>query len=269
MTEVTLSGEMVCASSAEAKVVEHMLPQHVLSSRAEPGCLFFEVTRCGSSLAWDVAERFDNEDSFHAHQARVAESAWGAQTATIRRDYTVTGLSAKHGAYRCLLPASLARGPFVRSTRQTRVHTCRSAPRSADRLTPMSAQRARNPALATIIVIASVATLIGMAVCINAMTAISEYDSFRVASNMATILGIDITETDPAALQASHTAQQMTNFAYGAASIAIGLIAMMLALHAAAIGRTIRNINGVTALASIERTLSPQAGVDVPGVTSR
>lgn len=95
MTEVRLTGELICASPAEAKVVEDLLPQHVLLTRAEPGCLLFEVTRRGSSLAWDVSERFDSEDAFRAHQARVADSAWGAGTAGIRRDYTVTSLSAE------------------------------------------------------------------------------------------------------------------------------------------------------------------------------
>ncbi|GAA3918913.1 putative quinol monooxygenase [Microbacterium invictum] len=95
MTEVTLTGKLVCASPSEAEVIEDLLPQHVLLTRAEPGCLLFEVTRRGSSLVWDVTERFGNEDAFHAHQARVAESTWGAETAAIKRDYTVTGLTAE------------------------------------------------------------------------------------------------------------------------------------------------------------------------------
>ncbi|WP_298742132.1 antibiotic biosynthesis monooxygenase [uncultured Microbacterium sp.] len=95
MTEVALAGQLVCASPAESEVVEALLPQHVLLTRAEPGCLLFEVTRRGSSPVWDVAERFDNEDAFRAHQARVAEIAWGAETAAIRRVYTVTGLAAE------------------------------------------------------------------------------------------------------------------------------------------------------------------------------
>lgn len=94
MTEVTLTGELVCASPAEAEIVEALLSQHVLMTRAEPGCLFFEVTRRGSSLVWDVTERFESSDAFRAHQERVAESAWGRETAAIRRDYTVSGPSA-------------------------------------------------------------------------------------------------------------------------------------------------------------------------------
>lgn len=93
MTEVTLTGKLVCASPAEAEVVENLLPRHVLSTRAEPGCLFFEVARRGSSLVWDVTERFENGDAFRAHQVRTAESAWGLKTAAIRRDYTVAGLN--------------------------------------------------------------------------------------------------------------------------------------------------------------------------------
>lgn len=95
MTEVALKGELVCASPAEAEVVEALLPQHILSTRAEPGCLLFEVARRGSSLVWDVTERFENADAFRAHQARVAESAWGSDTAAIRRDYIVFGLNSE------------------------------------------------------------------------------------------------------------------------------------------------------------------------------
>lgn len=95
MTEVTLTGKLVCASDAEAEIVERLLPEHVLSTRAEAGCLSFEVTRRGSSLVWDVAERFEDAEAFRAHQVRAAESAWGVETAAIRRDYTVAGLGAE------------------------------------------------------------------------------------------------------------------------------------------------------------------------------
>ena len=93
MTEVSLTGELVCATPAEAAVVERLLPEHVLRTRAEPGCLFFEVTRRGTSLIWDVEERFDTSEAFRAHQTRSAESAWGAGTAAIVRDYVITGFA--------------------------------------------------------------------------------------------------------------------------------------------------------------------------------
>lgn len=95
MTEVTLTGKLVCASPAEAEIVERLLPQHVISTRAEPGCLSFEVTRRESSLVWDVAERFEDADAFRTHQVRAAESAWGVETAAIRREYTVACLGSE------------------------------------------------------------------------------------------------------------------------------------------------------------------------------
>ncbi|WP_448255462.1 putative quinol monooxygenase [Microbacterium aurum] len=67
MSAVTLTGELVCASPLN-RSRRGLLPQHVRLTRAEPGCLLVEVTRRGSSLVWDVTERFDNENAFHAHQ---------------------------------------------------------------------------------------------------------------------------------------------------------------------------------------------------------
>jgi quinol monooxygenase YgiN len=93
MGEVTLSGQLVCATFADAEVVERLLPEHVELTRAEAGCLAFAVTRRAESCVWDVEERFDSEDSFRAHQARVAESEWGRETAAIERNYTIVGIA--------------------------------------------------------------------------------------------------------------------------------------------------------------------------------
>ena len=62
------------------------LPEHVRLTRAEPGCLSFEVTPTDDPLAWRVEERFTDRAAFDAHQRRTRASAWGAATAAIRRD---------------------------------------------------------------------------------------------------------------------------------------------------------------------------------------
>ncbi len=93
MTEVRLTGRLVCADEREAALVAALLPEHIALTRAEPGCLLFEVARIGDSLAWRVEERFDGEDAFRGHQQRVAASEWGRRTAGIARDYSVEGVS--------------------------------------------------------------------------------------------------------------------------------------------------------------------------------
>jgi len=74
-------------------VVREYLPRYVGLTRAEPGCLEFEVLPVADSLTWKVRERFIGEAAFRAHQQRVASSAWGRATAGIERRYEVQGLA--------------------------------------------------------------------------------------------------------------------------------------------------------------------------------
>lgn len=92
-SEITLTGRLICETVAQSRIVRAHLPTHIALTRAEPGCLSFEVTQSDDPLIWDVAERFRDADAFHAHQDRVAVSAWGYATRGIPRDYQVTGLS--------------------------------------------------------------------------------------------------------------------------------------------------------------------------------
>ncbi|MCD1267279.1 antibiotic biosynthesis monooxygenase [Microbacterium sp. MEC084] len=93
MVEVRLTGELRCADADEARLVAEHLPAHVALTRAEPGCLSFEVTPTADPLVWAVAERFADERAFNAHQARAATSEWGRRTAGIERRYSVEGLA--------------------------------------------------------------------------------------------------------------------------------------------------------------------------------
>jgi quinol monooxygenase YgiN len=92
MNDVRLTGELICANQEEQTLVATLLPQHIRLTRAEPGCLSFEVTPSSNPLVWLVSERFDSESAFRFHQERVAGSEWGQQTAHITRRYTVEGL---------------------------------------------------------------------------------------------------------------------------------------------------------------------------------
>lgn len=73
-----------CAAVADA------LPAHIALTRAEPGCLAFDVTedaaRPGRYL---VSELFASQADFDAHQTRAAASLWAKVTAGIPRHYTI------------------------------------------------------------------------------------------------------------------------------------------------------------------------------------
>lgn len=91
MSIVRLSGHLVCVNAAQAEIVRGNLERHLTATRAEPGCLSFDVTGTGDSLVWQVEERFADAAAFTAHQQRVANSEWGRATAGIERRYTIDG----------------------------------------------------------------------------------------------------------------------------------------------------------------------------------
>ncbi len=90
---VTLTGRLICTDAAQATRVHAALAEHTALTRAEAGCLSFNVYPTGDPLVWQVEERFRDTDAFKAHQARAAASDWGRQTAGITRDYVITGMS--------------------------------------------------------------------------------------------------------------------------------------------------------------------------------
>lgn len=90
MSTVALMGRLSCANGREAATVARHLPRHVELSRAETGCLHFDVEPTTDPLVWTVSESFVDQAAFDAHQARARTSEWGMATAGIRRDYTIT-----------------------------------------------------------------------------------------------------------------------------------------------------------------------------------
>jgi quinol monooxygenase YgiN len=87
---VRLTGRLICASPAESALVAQFLPDHIVLTRAEPGCLAFNVAQSEDPLVWTVEELFADQAAFEAHQVRTGASEWARQTAAIRRDYQVT-----------------------------------------------------------------------------------------------------------------------------------------------------------------------------------
>lgn len=89
---VTLNGTLTCISEDEAARVRAALDEHIRLTRAEPGCVFFEVTPTHDPMVWAVAEEFIDPEAFEAHQTRAGASDWAEQTKGIARDYTIKGM---------------------------------------------------------------------------------------------------------------------------------------------------------------------------------
>lgn len=88
MSRVTLTGTLTCANADEANLVRRLLPAHIAASRAEPGCLRFDVTPRACGRVWDVSEEFTCAAAFDAHQRRTQASPWGSATAHIMRAFS-------------------------------------------------------------------------------------------------------------------------------------------------------------------------------------
>lgn len=66
------------------------LPDHIRLTRAEPGCLSFDVTPDRRiDGRFNVRETFASRPAFDAHQDRMRESDWGRITAGLPRTYEI------------------------------------------------------------------------------------------------------------------------------------------------------------------------------------
>lgn len=73
--------------------VRAALPAHIRLTRAEPGCLRFEVFEDAEIAGrFHVVEAFTDPAAFVAHQSRAQTSPWGEVTRGIERHYTIAGM---------------------------------------------------------------------------------------------------------------------------------------------------------------------------------
>lgn len=87
---VRLTGRLICANGEQAAKVRRHLPAHIRLSRAEQGCMNFDVVPTNDPLVWQVNETFTDRPAFDAHQARMRASDWGTETIGIAREFEVT-----------------------------------------------------------------------------------------------------------------------------------------------------------------------------------
>lgn len=92
---IALNGRLICADTAELMLALSLLPDHIELSRAEPGCLRFDIWQDDDPLIWHLSELFVDADAFAAHQERTKESAWGKESSDIGRDFEKREITAK------------------------------------------------------------------------------------------------------------------------------------------------------------------------------
>ncbi|WP_109311771.1 putative quinol monooxygenase [Ruegeria sp. AU67] len=88
--KVVLRGHISVPADRVTQVRE-ALPDHIALTRAEPGCITFDVTENADIPGrFNVHEIFENQAAFDAHQARTKASTWFKVTEGIPRDYQIT-----------------------------------------------------------------------------------------------------------------------------------------------------------------------------------
>jgi len=74
-----------------SEAVQAALPVHIALTRAEEGCLSFEVVPCPQvPHRFLVSELFVDQSAFDAHQKRTKDSSWAEVTEGIPREYSIT-----------------------------------------------------------------------------------------------------------------------------------------------------------------------------------
>lgn len=76
----------------EAQIVQTHMHEHMRLTRAEAGCLTFEISATDDPLTFEVMESFRDKEAFNLHQARTRESPWFEHTRHILRDFVVEEL---------------------------------------------------------------------------------------------------------------------------------------------------------------------------------
>lgn len=89
---VRLRGKLICMSEDERQLVLAHRADHIRLTRAEPGCLTFDIDETDDPMVFDVMESFRDRAAFDAHQVRTRESHWFQQTRHILRDFAVEEL---------------------------------------------------------------------------------------------------------------------------------------------------------------------------------
>lgn len=90
LDRVVLTGLLICSQEEQAATVRELLPEHIAKSRAESGCLSFDVRQTLEPFVWQIEEIFVDAAALKAHQERAAASEWGRATRGVERRYEIS-----------------------------------------------------------------------------------------------------------------------------------------------------------------------------------
>jgi quinol monooxygenase YgiN len=86
-----LAGYLICPTMAVADTVSTLLSAHLAATRAEPGCVRFEVFRSHEDpTRFAVSGVFRDRAALEAHNQRRRGSVWFHGTLGLRRDYRIS-----------------------------------------------------------------------------------------------------------------------------------------------------------------------------------
>lgn len=92
--QIILTGYIIVPDD-RLQAVRTALPAHIELTRAEDGCLAFDVVENPTQHGrFDVTERFVSRAAFDAHQKRMKSSPWAKVTDGIARHYEITEVPA-------------------------------------------------------------------------------------------------------------------------------------------------------------------------------
>jgi quinol monooxygenase YgiN len=91
MSKVILQGYVLVPDDSIEAVLQ-ALPEHILNTTAEQGCLVFNVQQdVDQPNKLSVYEEFVDKDAFDLHQERVKRSLWGKVSRHCERFYNIKG----------------------------------------------------------------------------------------------------------------------------------------------------------------------------------
>ncbi len=93
MPGLTLQGYIVVSDDDLPRVLK-ALPKHVALTRAERGCLVFNVSQDGEDAnKFYLYEEFVDRAAFDAHQTRTKRTHWATVSAEVERHYEIREVS--------------------------------------------------------------------------------------------------------------------------------------------------------------------------------
>jgi len=87
LSKVILEGYVI-APDSDLAAIEEELPNHLLLTRQEEGCIKFEVTQDHKNPnRFNVYEEFTSEKAFDTHRQRLRGTRWSEVSSNLEKHY--------------------------------------------------------------------------------------------------------------------------------------------------------------------------------------